>query len=415
MEKRFFCKVLAFATLAALAVLPAGVRCQAPVLSGADVLVADSLHLLKGKRVGLVTNRTALCSDGRHLIEHLAGRKEFQLRKIFTPEHGFSGTFSAGERVEGRERIMGIPVVSLYGNQRAPRREDLYEIDILIFDMQDVGVRFYTYASTMLLCLQAAANNSVEFLVCDRPNPLAFLGARGPMLDPGLKSFVGMMPVPVLHGMTLGELAQMAVGEKWLDFRRVPKLTVVRMRGWLRAMTFSETGLTWIPPSPNIPRVETMLVYPATCYFEGTNISEGRGTDYPFALIGAPFLSADSVVTRFREYDVAGVTVIPVSFVPKRRTGAMNPKFEGQICRGVSITVTHPREYDPMRLALSLMATFFHFRSVQITKTKHFDYLVGETRLAERLQSAGAIDVILARWNRAAARFHERSRNYYLY
>ncbi len=390
-------------------------RGQGPVLSGADVLVADSLHLLKGKRVGLVTNRTAVCADGRHLIEHLAGRKGFQLRKIFTPEHGFSGTFSAGERVGERERIMGIPVVSLYGTQRAPRREDLYELDILVFDMQDVGVRFYTYASTMLLCLQAAADNAVEFLVCDRPNPLAFLGARGPMLDPELKSFIGMMPVPILHGMTLGELAQMAVGDKWLDFRRAPKLTVVRMRGWSRDMTFSETGLRWIPPSPNIPRVETMLVYPATCYFEGTNISEGRGTDYPFALIGAPFLSADSIATRFRNYDVPGVTVMPVSFVPKQRTGAMHPKFEGQICRGVSISITNRGAYDPMRLALSLMTTFFHFSSVRITRTKHFDYLVGEKYLAEKLQSAGAIDVILARWKRAAVRFHERSRKYYLY
>ena len=407
--------VSVFVTLAVLLLLPTCSHGQAPVLSGADVLVTDSLHLLKGKRVGLVTNRSAVCSDGRHLIEHLAGRKEFQLRKIFTPEHGFSGTFSAGERVGERERIMGIPVVSLYGNQRAPRREDLYEIDILIFDMQDVGVRFYTYASTMLLSLQAAADNSVEFLVCDRPNPLAFLGARGPMLDPDLKSFVGMMPVPILHGMTLGELARMAVSEKWLVFRRAPKLTVVRMRGWSRAMSFSETGLAWIPPSPNIPRIETMLVYPATCYFEGTNISEGRGTDYPFALIGAPFLSADSVVTRFQRYSVAGVTVIPVSFVPKRRTGAMNPKFEGQVCQGVSITITDRTKYDPMRLALSLMATFFHFRSVEITKTKHFDYLVGEKDLAERLRSGTAVDDILARWNRVSSRFHDRSKSYYLY
>ena len=252
---------------------------RAPVLPGIDVLLRDSLHLVRGSRAGLITNHTGIDSQGRPSIDRLVEAPDVELVALFSPEHGIRGTEEGGvEIVGGRDPVSGLPVHSLYGETRKPTPEMLADLDILLFDIQDVGARYYTYVSTMALAMEAAGEAGIPFLVLDRPNPIDGVRVQGNVLDPAFSTFVGLYPVPMRHGMTAGELARLYRGE----FGVRVDLRVVPAAGWRRSMRFSATGLPWVPPSPNMPSVTSALHYPGTCLFEGTNLSVGRGTDEPF-------------------------------------------------------------------------------------------------------------------------------------
>ncbi len=263
-----------------------------PVATGADRLAASGFAALAGKRVGLITNQTGRVGD-EHLADALSRAPNLKLAAIFAPEHGFRGQAEAGASVRsGRDAKTGVPIHSLYGATRKPTQAMLRGVDVLVFDIQDVGARFYTYISTMGLAMQAAAAARIPFVVLDRPNPLGGEYVSGFVLEPPCRSFVGQYPIPIVHGLTVGELARMIQGERWLDGLEALELSVVEMQGWRRSMRWPQTQREWVATSPNIPSFEAALVYPGIGIVGEAEVSEGRGTPTPFSLFAAPWLDA---------------------------------------------------------------------------------------------------------------------------
>ena len=316
---------------------------------GADLLVERHLDLLRGKRVGIVTNHTGRLSTGEFLVDVLRDHG-ITVVALFGPEHGVRGEVRAGETV--RDTIdprTGIPVFSLYGTISKPTPGMLTAVDVLIYDIQDVGARFYTFISTMALAMEAAAEHGIPFIVLDRPNPLGGLLIDGPVMEDSLRSFVGMFPIPIVYGLTCGELATMINQEGWLAEGKRADLVVIHMERWTRRMLWEETGLTWYPPSPNIPLPASAMAYPATCIVEATNLSEGRGTSRPFQLIGAPFVDGVRLCDALDSCRLPGVRFRQAAFVPAAS------KFQGDTCRGICIEVTENSVYRPTLVGLSLL------------------------------------------------------------
>jgi uncharacterized protein YbbC (DUF1343 family) len=336
--------------------LPFTIPAFSQVSAGADRLFSDEFHLVAGKRVGLVTNHTAVLSNGRHLADSLFAHPEVTLTALFGPEHGIRGEAPAGGHVgDGRDSATGVTVFSLYGRTYKPTPEMLRGIDVLLFDIQDVGARFYTYISTMSYAMEAAAENGIPFIVLDRPNPITGVRVEGPIREDSLKSFVGLHPIPIVHGMTVGELATMFNEEGWLKGGVKADLHVVKMEGWKRETWYDETGLRWIPPSPNIRTLETAIVYPGTCLIEGTNLSEGRGTDRPFEYIGAPYVDGEVLAMELNKLNLPGVDFQAISFTPRATIGATNPKYSGIPCSGVVVRVTKREAFEPVRTGHSIL------------------------------------------------------------
>lgn len=328
---------------------------QREVKVGAQVLLEKHLDELLNKNVGLVMNPTARVGN-RHMLDTLLAR-DVNVVSLFAPEHGFKGEAGAGETIEnGIHQETGLPIHSLYGETRKPTAEMLQNIDILLFDMQDVGARFYTYNVTLGLVLEAAAENGVALWVLDRPNPAGGNYVSGWILRDEYRSFVGAYPIPMAHGMTLGELAKMMVGEDWLEVSDSTDLRVIPIEGWKRSMKWPETGLDWYPPSPNLPTFEHAFSYLGTVLFEGTNLSEGRGTDDPFLTIGSPDTRLADLEVQELAQKFNGVTLDTVSFVPRSIPGkAVNPKHRGQECHGVRIHITDYEAFDPVEFGVALL------------------------------------------------------------
>jgi uncharacterized protein YbbC (DUF1343 family) len=303
---------------------------------------------LRGKRVGLLAHAAAVTSDGRRAVDVLRSTGIHVVR-IFTPEHGLDGGAPAGSSVDsGHDEATGLPIVSLYGRQTRPSRKDLEGLDALVVDLQDAGVRFYTYAATMLLCLQAAAEASVEVIVLDRPNPLGGEMVEGPEVDlPEVeRTLVSRVPGPLVHGLTLGEIARVAAAGQGA------RVTVVPMTGWSRAMRWADTGRTWTPPSPNLRTAEAALVYPGVALLEATNVSEGRGTASPFLWFGAPWLAPGDLVARVR---AAGLVLKALTLTPVASGAAPRPQYDGIACAGVGIQVTDGAAVHPYAFGLALL------------------------------------------------------------
>src|SRR5512133_2617037 len=316
-------------------------------LSGLEVLAAGRFRALAGRRVGLVCNPTAVTRDLVHAADLLHAASGVKLEALFGPEHGVRGDAQYMAAVGGeRDPRTGLPVHSLYGETAAslrPTREALAGLDVLVFDVQDVGARYYTYQATMMLCMEAAAEAGVAFLVLDRPNPIGGVLVEGPRLRPGFESFCGLHDVAVRHGMTVGELALLFREERKMDL----DLEVVPCRGWRREDGFRATGLPWVFPSPNMPIPETALVYPGMCLLEGTNLSEGRGTTRPFELFGAPWLDAQRLAADLAAERLPGVAFRPASFVPTW------DKHAAVRCHGVELFPTDPARFRPFRIGLA--------------------------------------------------------------
>ena len=377
------------------------------VRSGADVLLADSIHLLHGRRVGLLCNHTSRLSDGSHLFDTLFARSDVQLAALFTPEHGFRGSADAGADVASGT-FRGIPVHSLYGNTQRPRAAMLAEIDVLVMDLQDVGARYYTYISTMAYCMEEAAVAGIPVILLDRPNPLGGVRVEGPIRHDSLRSFVGYLPVPVRHGMTAGELARMMIAEGWLRDAAAPALTVVPMDGWLRGMYFDDTGLPWVDPSPNLQSLEAVIAYPGTCLFEGTNISEGRGTEHPFLLIGAPFIDGEELAAALAEEDIPGVRFEPRRFVPVPRQGASRPRFSGESCGGVRLHVTDRARFSGWDCARVMLRRIAALYDGKVSIRPYLILLAGDERVLHGYADPPP-------WRSDAAQFARRRIPYLLY
>ncbi len=318
------------------------------VKTGAQVLIENHIEELKDRKVGLVMNPTARIGTV-HVLDTLLSL-DVNITALFSPEHGFRGEFSDGEIIEdGVDQQSGLPVYSLYGSTKKPTPEMLANVDLLLFDMQDVGARFYTFNSTMRYVIEAASEQSIEVWVLDRPNPAGGEYVSGWVLDPKYESMVGSHYIPVAHGLTLGELALMGIGEEWYETNKVPKVRIIPMEGWLRDMRWPETGLTWFPPSPNLPTFEHAFVYLGTCFIEGTTVSEGRGTNDPFLTIGAPDYKPDLIQLSKLE-EQYNVFIDTLTFTPRSIPGkSLHPKYENTEVMGISISIgngfTNPVEF----------------------------------------------------------------------
>ena len=353
------------------------VACAQRVHTGAEVLLEKHLDLLGTARIGVVCNHTSVLPSGTHLVDTLRDLG-VNITALFSPEHGIRGTFAAGVmQSDSSDRRTGLPVYSLYGRTRKPTPAMLANVDILLFDLQDVGSRFYTYASTMAYAMQAAAEQGKKFVLLDRPNPINGVRVDGPVLDTALRSFVGMFPVPVRPGLTLGELAKMIVGEHWMNHLTNIDLSVIPMEGWKRDMWFDSTGLPWVSPSPNIKTLATATVYPGTCLFEATNVSEGRGTSHPFEYIGAPWINAERLSNALVRDSLSGLAVSPIEFTPRADSiAAPDPKYRDVQCHGLSLVVTDRNRFDPVGNALKILCAL---------RTLYPDSLRIDERYFERL------------------------------
>ena len=377
------------------------------VRPGVEVLLADVPPVLRGKRVGLITNHTGIDRAGRSTIDRLVSAPELRLVALYSPEHGIRGTAAPGEKVaSATDDRTGLPIHSLYGETRKPTTAMLREVDALLFDIQDIGARPYTYVYTMALAMQAAAERRIPVVVLDRPNPIGGEIVEGNLLDTAFASFVGMYPIPVRHGMTAGELAGL-FNER---FGIGADLTVVRAEGWRRDQWFDETGLPWVPPSPNIPRLASAIHYPGTVFFEGTNLSEGRGSDHPFEQTGAPWLRASEVAAAMNALALPGVRFEAVEFTPR----AGSAKFPGQPLRGVRLVATDRQRYRPVRASLLLIDAIRRMHPEHFRWSGSLDRLAGTDRLRLAIEG-GTLLPLLEEWDREAERFRDQRRARLLY
>ncbi len=383
---------------------------QPKVKVGADVLLEKHLDLLKGKRVGLITNQTGRLSSGEFLVDALRGRG-VNVVALFGPEHGIRGEAGAGQSVEhDKDAQTGIPIFSLYGRTRKPIPEMLKNVDVLLYDIQDVGARFYTYISTMKLAMEAAAEATIPFVVLDRPDPFGGEMIAGPLMEDSLRSFVGLLPIPVVYGLTCGELATMINWEHWLTDGATVQLNVIPMEEWKRKMFWEETHLPWIPPSPNMPTPATTIVYPATCFVEATNISEGRGTETPFQIIGAPFVDADRLVSSLSRVKLPGVTFHSITFTPK------SSKFSGEECHGVRLEIIDPKLFQPVLTGLHMIQQAQKLYPTEFRVNRQtFNRLIGAADVYDRLVNGESPESILSRWQSKLDRFRALSSRYHLY
>ena len=372
---------------------------------GAEVLISEHLEELEGLRVGLVMNPTARI-NGTHMLDTLISRG-VNVTALFAPEHGFRGEAGAGEVIkDGVDRETGLPVYSLYGDTKKPTPKMLESVDVLLFDMQDVGGRFYTYNVTLGLLIEAASQSEVPVWVLDRPNPAGGEYVAGWILEDRYKSFVGAYPIPMAHGMTLGELAKMMVGEGWLQVNNQPRLKVIPAKGWQRSMKWPETGLDWYPPSPNLPHFEHAYAYLGTVLFEGTNISEGRGTDDPFLTIGAPFLdiNQDKIEQLRREFP--SMNFEATTFTPSSLPGkSLNPKHQDKTCYGVKIGFKKFDNVDPVTFGVRLLEVMM--TGSNKAETNDFIYKLAGSKAVTSFETSG--------WKKEISSFKEARRPYLIY
>lgn len=387
---------------------------------GAARLLTDYFHLVDGKRVGIITNHSAVVS-GKHIADLLHEHPDVAVTALFGPEHGIRGTADAGEPVDDAvDEQTGIPAYSLYGQNRRPTLEMLENVDILLFDIQDVGTRFYTYPATMGRAMQSAVEAGIPYVILDRPNPIGGIRIEGHIREDEYVSGIGLYPTPVTHGMTVGELALMIHDQGWHDDIEGLDLHVVPMKGWRRDMHWFDTGLEWIPPSPNIPDAETAIVYPGTCFFEGTPASEGRGTYEPFLQAGSPYVDENAAADALNERGLAGLRFHPVIFKPESIPGmSRQPKLEGETVRGVKLEVTDAASVEPVAAGIHLLQVFydllppvhkegfFHPRGMPVR--------AGNTKVQEMIRNGVPASEIIQSWADDVAQFSEMRWPYLLY
>ncbi len=392
--------------------MPLSCHSQATVKVGAEVLLDEHLDELAGKRVGLVMNPTARV-EGTHMVDTLLSHG-VNVTALFAPEHGFRGAFGAGETIKnGIDQETGLPVFSLYGETRKPTQKMLQKVDLLLFDMQGVGARFYTYITTLGLVLEAAAEAGVSVWVLDRPNPAGGKVSAGWMMQQEHRSFVGAYPIPMRHGMTLGELAKMMIGEYWIDYEKSPKLRVIKMKGWKRSMLWPETGLKWIPPSPNLPSFEHAFIYLGTVLFEGTNISEGRGTPDPFLTIGSPTTNITNKQLKSLRHNFPAISIKRATFTPKSIPGtALHPDYENEVCYGVKLNVQNYEKFQPVTFGAALLRVML-IATKGAKTTGYIELLTGidKAKLLKQLQEQS----FEQKWKQAAKKFVEKRKKYLLY
>ncbi|MEJ2110851.1 MAG: DUF1343 domain-containing protein [Acidobacteriota bacterium] len=387
------------------------------VKPGIQVLIENRLNLLTGKNVGAVVHPASVLPDYVHSSDALSGIGGFHLVSLFGPQHGARGEKQANmiESDSYRDQDLDIPVHSLYGTTRIPSERMLHDVDILLFDLQDVGTRVYTFIHTMTYCMEACARYGKKFIVLDRPNPITGVHVEGNLLQSGFRSFVGLRPIPMRHGMTVGELALMFNSE----FDIHCDLTVIEMEGWQRNKWFDETGLPWVFPSPNLPTLDSAIVYPGTVLFEGTCVSEGRGTTHPFEIIGAPYIRGRKLAERLNGHGLPGVYFRPVFFQPTFH------KWAGEVCGGVQIHITDREVYEPYLTGIVVLVEIYAmFPKLFEWLAPPYEYeyekmpieiLCGCGEVPKMIESGVSPDAVRRYWSKDLEAFSRRRSRYLLY
>ncbi len=385
------------------------------MLLGSERLLASPR--LNGLRVGVVANPASIDRTFRHIVDGLASARDFKLTAIFGPQHGFRSDLQDNmvETPHAEDAARNVPVFSLYSETREPTPEMFDLIDVLVIDIQDVGARIYTFIYTMANCLRAAARKGLPVIVCDRPNPIGGEALEGPMLEAGYDSFVGQFPIPMRHGMTIGELARLFNEHHGIG----AELEIIAMEGWSRGMYWDETGLPWVMPSPNMPTLDTAIVYPGTVLFEGTMLSEGRGTTRPFELIGAPWLDGERLAARLNASGLKGVHFRPAIFEPTFQ------KHAKETCGGCQIHVTDRQAFEPVKVGVALMRECYGQAPDKFAwrdppyEYEHdkmpIDILAGSPALRQQIESQAPLADIVGSWDAGEAEFVAIRETYLLY
>lgn len=388
---------------------------QARVLTGLDN-IDEYADWFANKQVGVICNHTALNSEGVYIVDVFKKMNNVQISALFGPEHGIKGEHDAGEKVDS-EKEKTTPVYSLYGKVRKPTPRMLAGTDILVFDIQDIGARFYTYIWTMALAMEAAAEQGIPFVVLDRPNPINGHTLEGNILEKKFASFVGLFPIPVRHGMTIAELAMLFNGEGWLKNGIKADLKIIPLKGWQRGQWFDQTGLKFIKPSPNMPDLATAIVYPGLCLLEGTSVSEGRGTKQPFLQFGAPWIKAEEFSASLNALNLAGVRFTAHQFIPHSIKGmSSNPKYEGKTCSGVKILVTDRNAFRSCKTGIKIVETLHRlYADSLLWRAGHFDRLCGSDKIRETVIRGGDVDSLMNSWQKELKHFKKMRKKYLLY
>jgi uncharacterized protein YbbC (DUF1343 family) len=389
-------------------VLSLRAQSPAPVRPGIEVFLANVPQALRGKRVALITNHSAVDRARTPDIDLIAQHQHLKLVALLAPEHGIRGDAAAGATIEDeKDSKTGVPIFSLYKSEdRGPTPEMLRDVDVLIYDLQEVGGRTWTYVSTMVLAMEAARQKGIPFVVLDRPNPIGGEIVEGALLDPRFKSFVGMYPIPARHGMTVGELAVLFNTK----FALGAELIVVQTLNWRRSQWQDETGLPWVNPSPNLRSLAALTSYPGSVYFEGTNLTEGRGTDRPFEQIGAPWLDAPAIVTTMNAMRLPGITFEAMTMA----VASTAAKFPGQTIPGIRFDITDRQSYRPVRTMLLLIDAIRRQHPGEFAWGKTIDRLTGSDK-ARLAIDAGRLPALLEEWDREAAAFRDSRKAALLY
>ena len=380
----------------------------ASVRPGIETFLADVPPALRGLRVGLITNHTGIDRSRTPDIDLIARHPHLKLVALLAPEHGIRGTAEAGEKVlDEVDPRTGVPIYSLYrAEDRGPTAEMLKDVDVLVYDLQEVGGRTWTYVSTMALSMQAAVRKGIPFVVLDRPNPIGGEIVEGALLDPRFRSFVGMYPIPARHGMTVGELATLFNREYGIG----ANLRVARVENWRRSQWFDQTGLPWVNPSPNLRSLAALTSYPGSVYFEGTNLSEGRGTDRPFEQIGAPWLNAPEVVRVMNELRLPGVRLEAITM----EVASTAARYPGRTIPAIRFVITNRDAYRPVRTSLLLIDEIRRRHPRDFAWTGTIDRLTGSDRVRLAIE-AGRLHPLLEEWDREAMEFRESRKPFLLY
>lgn len=387
------------------------------IKTGLDVLFESNLDLLDGSRVGLIVNPASINSGFEHAADLFHQHPQINLTALFGPQHGIRGE-TQDNMIEWRtfrDSRTGLPAYSLYGDTRKPTPDMLAGVDVLVFDIQDAGTRVYTFVYTMALAMEAARECGLRFIVLDRPNPIGGVEIEGNILEPEFQSFVGMFPIPMRHGMTIGEVALLFNREFGIGC----ELEVVRMEGWRRSMWYEDTRLPWVMPSPNMPTVDTAVVYPGSVMFEGANVSEGRGTTRPFEIIGAPHIEADRLIGELMKDHLPGVVFRPLHFQPTFH------KFAGELCGGIQIHVIDRNAFKPVITGVAIIGAIrrlypdaFQWKQPPyeyVYDKLPFDVINGSSRLREQIEAGTPVSEIEGSWREGLSEFAERRESYLLY
>jgi uncharacterized protein YbbC (DUF1343 family) len=374
------------------------------VLTGIDVLEQNSFEALAGRHIGLITNQTGININGISDIQLLHEAENVKLVAIFSPEHGLLGKLDIEHIENTRDSNTGLKVFSLYGDTRKPTPDMLRGIDTLVFDIQDIGTRFYTYISTMGEAMKAAAGQQLRFVVLDRPNPIDGLTVSGPVLDDGKQSFVGFHTLPIRHGMTIGELALMFKAELQLDL----DLEVIRIKGWKRTDYFDDTGLKWVNPSPNMRNLTEAILYPGIGLLETTNLSVGRGTASPFEMFGAPWVDNALLARELNGLELPGVRFTTLFFTPE------SSKFANQLCRGVSISITDRTLFEPVRSGIEI-ALLLHRLYPQVWEIDAYERLLRNQAVLDAIRQGQPYSAIEKMFAGPLEKFKQRRLQYLLY